>query len=268
MRLALALAAIALPIVPAMAQQAPDDPVREDGAQFQFSTGFDYERGDYGTEAEIEKQSVPVSLAVAKGRVRASAQVSYVRLTAPANVVAPSGPLGLPILVDPNRPDTVNTREGMGDLHLSAAYDLPVEGFNATLGTGVKVPTASVDKGLGTGKADYSVRADLAKPLGGITPFAGVAYTVTGDPEGFDLRNSLSAQAGASLRLAKSTTAHLGYAFAQSQVAGGEDDQRIVGGLNTGVGRNLSLGFYGSGGLSDGASDIGGGISLGVRFGR
>ncbi|MCT2558337.1 transporter [Tsuneonella sp. YG55] len=251
-----------------MAQQSPETPSGENGTRVQFSTGLDYEQGDYGTDTQMEKESVPLSLVVAKGRLRASAQTSYVRLRAPGNVVAPSGPLGLPILVDPTRPDTVDTRQGMGDLHLSAAYDLPVEGFNATLGTGVKVPTASVDKGLGTGKADYSVRADLAKPLGSVTPFAGVAYTVTGDPDGFDLRNALSAQAGASLRLAESTSAHLGYAFAQSQVAGGEDDQRIVGGLNTGVGKNLSLGFYGSGGLTDGASDFGGGVTLGIRLGR
>ncbi|MGN3973547.1 hypothetical protein [Tsuneonella sp. SYSU-LHT278] len=254
--------------MPALAQQSPAEPARDNAAHVQFSTGFDYERGDYGTGTEIEKESVPLSLVVAKGRVRASAQTSLVRLTAPANVVAPSGPLGLPILVDPTRPDTVDTRQGMGDLHLSAAYDLPLGGVSATIGTGVKVPTASVDKGLGTGKADYSVRVDLAKPLGSVTPFAGVAYTVTGDPDGFDLRNSLSAQAGASLRLAGSTSAHLGYAIAQSQVAGGEDDQRIVGGLNTGVGKNLSLGFYGSGGLTDGASDFGGGVTLGIRLGR
>ncbi len=267
MRPALALI-VAVFTVPANAQSAPDDAAKSDGARIQFATGLDYERGDYGTEAEIEKRSVPVALSVAKGRLRASAQVSWVHLTAPANVVAPSGPLGLPILVDPTRPDTVNTREGLGDLHVSAAYDLPIAGISASVGTGVKVPTASVDKGLGTGKADYSVRADLAKPLGNVTPFAGVAYTIAGDPERFDLRNSVSAQAGASLRLAGSTTAHLGYAFAQSQVARGTDDQRIVGGLNTGVGKKLSLGFYGSSGLSDGAPDLGAGITLGVGLGR
>ena len=176
--------------------------------------------------------------------------------------------LSLPILIDPTRPATQSTREGLGDLRVSAAYDLPVRGFFASVRTGAKLPTASTDKSLGTGKADYSIGADIAKPLGAVMPFAGVTYSMAGDLAGFELRNSFSGQAGAALRLGKTTNAQLSYAFAQSPLEAGDDDQRIVGGLNTGVGKDLSLGVYGSGGLSDGAPDIGGGVTLGLKFGQ
>lgn len=255
--------------VPVVAQD-PADPapgIGETHSQVEISSGIDFESGDFGTQADIEKTTVPLTVNVEKGRFRASAQLPWVRVTAPANVIAPTGPLGLPILIDPTRPSTRTTRQGLGDLRMNAAYDLPVPGFFASVRTGAKLPTASADKGLGTGKVDYSVGADVAKPLGAVTPFAGVTYTIAGDPDGFDLRNSFSGRAGAAVRLGKATTAQVGYAFAQNPLEAGDDDQRVVGGLNAAVGKSLSLGIYGSGGLSDGAPDISGGVTLGFKLG-
>lgn len=263
-------AALILCASPLFAQPAtePEAKPEDDSTRVEVSTGVDFERGDYGTGSDIEKTAIRAAVQLAKGRVRASAQLPWVRVTAPANVIAPTGPLGLPILVDPSRPATVTTREGLGDLRIAGSYDLPVLGLRASIGAGAKLPTASVAKGLGTGKADYSVSADVAKSLGAVTPYAAVTYTMAGDPEGFEVRNAFSGQAGAALHLGNSTSAHLGYAYAQSQVEQGEDDQRLVGGLNTAVGKCLSLGVYGSGGLSNGAPDVGGGVTLGIRLGR
>lgn len=268
MRYTVALIAVLI-AGPALAQETTNRApgTGETRANFEISSGVDFERGDFGTASVIEKATIPLTIGVAKGRVRASAQLPWVRVTGPANVIAPTGPLGLPILVDPTRPSTQSTRQGLGDLRVYAAYDLPVPGFFASVRAGAKLPTASTDKGLGTGKADYSIGADVAKPLGAVTPFAGVTYTMAGDPDGFALRNSFSGQAGAALRLGQATTAQLGYAFAQSPLDAGEDDQRIVGGLNAGLGKSLSLGVYGSRGLSDGAPDVGGGVTLGFKLG-
>lgn len=261
--------AILIGAAPALAQERTDlVQTSEARPKFEISTGVDFEHGDFGTQSNIEKTTIPLTVSASKGRVRLSAQVPWVRVTAPANVIAPTGPLGLPILVDPSRPSTINTRQGLGDLRVDATYDLPVPGFAARVRTGAKLPTASVAKGLGTGKTDYSVGADVAKPLGAITPFAGVTYTMPGDPEAYELRNSFSGQVGAALRLGKSTTAQLGYAYAQSPIDTGKDDQRIFGGVNAGVGKNMSLGVYGAGGLSNGAPDVGGGVTLGLKLGR
>lgn len=91
---------------------------------------------------------------------------------------------------------------------------------------------------------------------------------MAGEPEDLNLRNYVSGHAGASLRLGSSTSAHLGYGYGQSTIDTAEDDQRIFGGVNTGVSGGLTLGLYGSGGLSDGAPDVGGGVSIGLRFGN
>ncbi len=58
-----------------------------------MSTEFDFERGDFGTQSTIEKANIPLTVGVAKGRDRANAQLPWVRVTAPANVITPTGPL-------------------------------------------------------------------------------------------------------------------------------------------------------------------------------
>jgi hypothetical protein len=269
LRYALVIAALLAPS-PLLAQDLEDAPAVRDrsGPGFELSTGLDFEQGDYGTGSDIEKLSVPVTARLSTGRVHASAQLPWVRVTAPGNVIAPTGPLGLPILVDPTRPAEVTTREGLGDLRLGLAYDLSGRGVIGSVRSGVKLPTASASKGLGTGETDYSVGADLAKPIGPVTPFVGVTYTMPGDPEGLDLRNSVSGHAGAALRLGGTTTAHVGYGYAESSSDLVEDEQRVFGGVNTAVGGGVSLGLYGSGGLSDSAPDVGAGVTLGLSFGR
>lgn len=269
MRYAVALFAVLAPS--ALLAQDMDEaaPVRDErGRQLELSTGIDFERGDFGTGSEIEKLAVPLTVRASSGRVHASAQLPWVRVTAPENVIAPTGPLGLPILIDPSRPATVSTREGIGDLRVGVAYELPTSGVSASVRTGVKLPTASAKLGLGTGETDYSIGADVAKTIGAVTPFAAVTYTLAGDPEGLELRNYVSGHAGASLRLGRSTSAHLGYGYGQSTIDTAEDDQRIFGGVNAGVSGGLRLGLYGSGGLSNGAPDVGGGVTIGLSFGQ
>jgi Putative MetA-pathway of phenol degradation len=253
---------------PLWAQELNESPAVRDGhrPRFELSSGVDFERGDFGTGSEIEKVAVPLTARVSVGRLRASAQLPWVRVTAPGNVIAPTGPLGLPILVDPSRPAEISTREGLGDLRVGLAYDLPGEGFAASVRAGVKLPTASRSEGLGTGEADYHAGIDVSTKLGAVVPFASVTYTRAGDPAGVDLKNALAGQAGAALRLGRSTSAHLGYSYAEAANDASHDDQRVFGGVNAGLGGGVSLGVYGSGGVSKGAADLGAGVSLGLSF--
>jgi hypothetical protein len=216
---------------PLLAQNLEDTPAVQDGRvrEFELSTGLDFEQGDFGTGFDIEKLSVPLTMRASAGRVRVSAQLPWVQVTAPQNIIAPTGPLGLPILVDPSRPAGVSTREGLGDLRVGVAYDLSNRDVTASIRSGAKLPTASAEKGLGTGEIDYFVGADVAKPIGPIIPFAGVTYVIQGDPQGLDLRNSLSGHAGVSLLLGSSMSAHLGYGYAESASEIVKDEQRIFG---------------------------------------
>jgi hypothetical protein len=251
---------------PAGAQQSEpgQEPARTSrGSDLELYTGVEYQSFELDGDQDAEKVSVPLTARLTTGRLHVTAQIPYLRVTAPGNVVVPSGPLGLPILVDPAGTAPVTTRDGLGDLRLGAAYDLPLPGVSASLSTGAKLSTASTAKGLGTGETDYWVGADVSKAFGPVVPFAGVQYTKTGDPEGAELRDTWAGQAGAAFRLGGSTSAHAGYSFSNGASVLSRDEQRVFGGVNTGLGGGVSLGVYGSAGVS-GPADVGAGVSLGI----
>lgn len=255
--------------VPLAAQQRaevkPEAAFEDDDTTIEFFSGAEFQQIELNDGRKVEKFSIPVAAQVTAGRMRVTAQVPYMRVKAPGDVVVPSGPLGLPVLVDPAGPPEVSTREGIGDVRIDAAYQLPISGLNASVSGGVKLPTASTEKSLGTGETDYRLGADLSKTVGAVTPFAGVSYTKVGDPADYDLEDTLAGHAGAAVRLGRSTSAHLGYSYEENASSLVDDQQRVFGGVNTALGSGLSLGVYGSAGVN-GPTDIGAGVSLGVRL--
>lgn len=262
-----------LAVTPAIAadqpgEQSPAIRPAPRGPAMELSTGLEHQEGDYGTGERIETLSVPTSLRIGVGQVQFSATLPYLRIDAPGNVVGGGGTgfLGLPIIVDPTQPAARERREGIGDLRLGAAYTVPSAAVGLTFTGQLKVPTASERKGLGTGEFDYAVGAELSKTLGRVTPFVGVGYTMPGDPEGFDLRNSLSARAGLAAQMGPRVRGHVAYGYAQSLSPLFPDEQQISTGLNAGISDRLSLGIYGNAGLSEGAPDIGAGVQIGFRL--
>ena len=252
----------------AHAQEVQPRPAPPEDQATEVFAGVDYEQGDYGTEAKVETVSTSVGVAARTGRVRLAAAIPYLRTTAPVDVVVSQGGLfGTPLLVGGSNETVRSRREGLGDATLQAAYDLPVAGFAASIGGGVKLPTASRAKGLGTGKVDYAVNASLARPLGGgVTPFGSVGYSVLGKPEGFSVRNTLSATAGTRVALSEGASGALSYSYEQSASQNLADRQSIGVSLGVALGRKLQLGLQGEAGLSRGAPDMKLGLQIGAGF--
>lgn len=262
------LAATTLPLTGAQAQELQPHPSAHADRSAEVFAGVDYQEGDYGTGAKVETVSTSLGVAVRKGRVRLAAAVPYLRTTAPANVVVSQGGLfGTPLLAGGSNQTVRTTRQGLGDATLQAAYDMPVAGFTASLGAGLKLPTASRAKGLGTGKADYAVNAQVARTLGGgITPFAAIGYTVLGKPADFPVRNTLSGAAGTRVAISPGTAAVLSYSYEQSASQALTDRQSIGLGLGIALGCKLQLGLQGDAGLSRGAPDMKVGVRIGAGF--
>jgi len=182
-------------------------------------------------------------------------------------VVGGGGILGLPIIVDPTRPDARQVRSGIGDLRLGASHSLATAaGFELTLSGQVKLPTASAARGMGTGKTDFAVGAELARSFGPLTPYASVGFTMPGDSPDYVLRDSVSAAGGVALQFARGLRGNMSYAYAQSVSPLVPDEQRISAGVNANLFRSVSLGAYGNAGLSRGSPDVGAGVSLGFRI--
>jgi hypothetical protein len=269
--IAIFLAATALPMSgPAFAQvqELEPEPASNSDQAGEIFAAFDYQQGDYGTGAKVETASTTVGVGLRKGRVRVAVALPYLRTTAPVDVVVSQGGLfGTPLLASGGNQTVRTSREGLGDATLQVAYDIPVAGFAATLGGGVKVPTASITKGLGTGKVDYAVNAQIARALpGGITPFASVGYTMLGKPDGFAVRNTLSGTAGTRVALSSGASATLSYTYEQSASRMLADRQGIGVCLGIALGQKLQLGLQGEAGLSRGAPDMKLGLRLGAGF--
>lgn len=245
--------------------QEPRQTEAEPSTGLEASVGADYEEGDYGTDQKIRKLTAPATVKVYAGRFQLAASLPYTRIEGPGNVVTGGGLLGLPIIIDPTKPAGERTsRDGIGDLTLGASYAIPASAINVTLSGEVKLPTAAKD--LGTGRTDYAMAVEASRNIGNVTPFVGVGYTVPGDPDGYSLRNSLSLRAGLAARLGDHTQGYVAYSHSQSLSESLPDEQKVTSGLNTGVGKGLALGVYGTAGLSDGAPDVGAGIRLGLRI--
>lgn len=275
-------AAITFFAAPALAQETPPaasaepqpqpqpqaQPARQGSSTAaEFVTGVEYQEGDYFTGESVEIVTVQNAARLRTGRTTLSASLPWHRIEAPGNVVGGGGPLGLPIFVDPSRPAGRDVREGIGDLRLGVGHSLPsVGGVELTLSGQVKLPTASARRGIGTGETDVALGAEVARRFGPVTPYAAIGYTLPGDPERFELQNSLSARGGVALQLGRGLRGNLSYSYAESLRPLAADEQQISTGLNAALSRRLSLGIYGNAGLSDGAPDVGAGLSLGFRI--
>lgn len=234
----------------------------DDMPSLSVTTGVDYSSGDYGTGVDTNILVVPLSLRYKTGGLRISATLPWLRIDGSSAIVG-DGSGG--VIIDPNAPRTV--RNGLGDLSLGAAYLFPEEtlGFGLDLSARVKLPTASKAKGLGTGKTDVTVGAEVSKSFGPVTPYASVGYRMPGDPDGFDLHNAWNASAGASVALGRSVLI-ASYDYRESTSNLSQDSEEIFGAVSTPVSDRFNFTLYGTGGLSDGAPDYGLGAMITAKF--
>jgi len=249
--LALAVAAGAALATPAFAEDSVT-----------VTTGLDWSKGDYGTGSDTEILIAPLSLRYKTGDLRFTATLPWLRIDGASGIVG-DGSGG--VVIDPNAPRTV--RSGFGDVNLGAAWAIPEEklGFGLEFNGRVKLPTAKASRGLGTGKTDFAVGAEVSKSIGAVTPFVSVGYRMPGDPAGIDLHNAWNASAGASMALGKSVLiASYDYREATSNLS--RDSEEIFGAFSTPLSSRLNFTLYGSAGLTKGAPDVGVGSMVGLRF--
>ncbi len=149
---------------------------------------------------------------------------------------------------------------------MEAGYSLPIGSFDATIAGNVKIPTASREKALGSGEFDYGVGAQVSRRFGDFVPFVSANYTIFGEPDGFDVRNTLSGSAGSHVVLGTATSTTLSYMYEESAVESIADRQLIGLGLDTRVAKGVDLGLNASAGLTEDAPDarVGLRLSLGL----
>lgn len=260
----IAVAIATLAASPSLAQQG--GALRRDKSLgLSLTTGIDYSSGSYGGPAPTEILVVPFSLRAKRGPLRVSATLPWLRIEGPANIVG-GGEDG-PIVIDPNAPAPRRARQGLGDLSLGFDYVIPSEriaGLEVALGLRLKLPTSSESRGLGTGKADIGIVADISRPMGRLSPFLTLGYRMPGDPDGFPLRDSATVSAGTSATFGKLVAiGSYDYAGATSDLS--FDSHSLFGALAAPLTDSVTVTGYGTLGLSRGAPDHGLGLLLTFR---
>ena len=171
--------------------------------QWQFGSSPSFSTGKYGSDARTEVLHTPIT-------ARRLFRDGDISLVFPFTCIRGNGSVtvvnGSPVRQEPStRPGggaeaprgTVaaeDTNCGMGDIIVRGRYYLVDEhGWMPTIAVRahVKAPTASADRGLGTGRFDEGVGVEVSRTLAGqVLAMVDGGYTAIGRPTGVDYNNS------------------------------------------------------------------------------
>ncbi|MDP8218202.1 MAG: transporter [Candidatus Theseobacter exili] len=168
-----------------------------------------------------------------------------------------------------DNPDGGENESGFGDVFIGTKYmllneiDQPVD---LSLAATVKLPTADEDKGLGTGKADVTLRAAVAKTFGQILGVAGVGYTFVGEPDNVDWDNQILWGVEAAYLVNDEFHLNLGFTGRTARSSNSDDLAWVTVGGRYIFLESWQVGTGVSFGLTDDAADWGIDVWLGKRF--
>ncbi|WP_298192868.1 hypothetical protein [Novosphingobium sp.] len=154
-------------------------------------------------------------------------------------------------------------RGGLGDTTVTLAYSLPLgDHFTFEPRSRVKLPTASSRKGIGTGKVDVTLAADLVGTFGGTTLYASARRRFLGRTARFPVHDGWGFGAGASHALGPVLTLGADYDWLQSATPGRGPISEGTVWVSARLSRQLRLQAYGGTGFSSRSADTIGGLTL------
>ena len=223
---------------------------QDDATRFVLSTGVERDIGDYGGSYDIEELYVPLIASISNDRIGFRITVPYLSVKSPIDETS----------------DATETESGLGDISLSATLynviESPQLGFVVDVLAGVKLGTADVDKGLGTGENDVTVRADAFKFFDDVTLLASAGYRWRGDPEGVDIDDVMLASIGAAYFTAADDMVGVTFDFRESSYAGNDDIEELSVFYSHRFNDSFDLEVYALTGFGDSSPDWGAGLRM------
>jgi hypothetical protein len=157
---------------------------------------------------------------------------------------------------------------GVGDMYLYGSWELLGGGGDQptiSINPRIKVPTASTEKGFGSGKWDYGISATVRKRLGQYFLLGDVGFWMLGDPDSLNYRNPLVAGVGVGRFLNHNQTGLMLYYETYSTIVSGLDPLRQLSlGLSHRLREGVMLNIIGAAGLSESTPDLS--LSGGVEW--
>ncbi len=256
-------------------------------AQFTLGTGLDYSSGDYSGASKTQIWYVPLTGKLVSGPLSLRLTVPYLRVKAPSNVTViieggAGGGTGLSGGEGEGEDGggsgggttttsaNVTTREGLGDVVLSLAYNLWTDSrlpVGLDVGSKIKFGTADTAKGLGTGKNDYSLYTELFRVWDNkLDTFINVGYRWYGDTASANYRNTWLLSTGLAYPLSKALSVGVDYGYRQRLLAGLDAASEATAYLNYRFPSGHKLQFYTAKGFTQASPDWGGGASFAIPF--
>jgi hypothetical protein len=233
---------------------------------WEFRTGFDSSRGDYGVQPPTTTSFAPVgvtyyngawSLSVDSGYLRVKGPVSYVDITCQSDDELFRGDFDLAALTP-----GVRSAASIADTVIGVKYAFVADvarGIYVDVGGRLRAPTASRAKGLGTGHVGGDLQLDVTKLLGPWLAFGSVEYGLR-DKRDAD-RNPFALTVGGGRALTEKLSAGAFYHWRQSVVHGGGAAQEVFAYASYNLSARFFVTLYGAAGLSTAGADR----QLGVR---
>lgn len=244
-------------------QTQVESSARTEWGKVTLSTGVNYSTGKYGQSESTDIVSVPLTGKVEVDTWTVKLSVPYVSVTGPGNVVEGVGVVG----VGSGRR---STEAGLGDVTLTVTntvYENAASGTAVDVAGKVKFATADADKGLGTGKNDYSLAVEPSQMVGPVTVFGSLGYKVAGDPDGVELHNVVFASLGGAMKVVEGTSAGLVFdAQTRTSQSAPSAQRELTAFATTRLDDAWKAQFYLSRGLAEDSPDWGGGAGISFAF--
>lgn len=189
--------------------------------------------------------------------------VPYVRITGASNVIAGIG------VTTTGTPATIRTDSGLGDIVSAATYNFynsAATQIGADVTGKIKFGTADKDKGLGTGKNDYSVLLEVYKKMDRWTLLGGVGYAVLGSSADIPLNNVFNLTAASMYKISDMSNAGLSYDYRERSSSTNFAQSELTAFYVRKFDKAWKAQVYLLKGFSDGSPDWGGGATLNYSF--
>ncbi len=249
-----------------------------------LSAGFDYSSGKYGLDTTTDVWSVPLTLGYTGDRWAFRLSVPYIDVSGSSDVIPGIGrvdnrnPVSRGRSAGRGNPGativngtvvTTGSASGLGDVTASARYEF-VQSADRSFGMGLtglaKFGTADADKGLGTGKNDYSVALDIRKAYDSWTTYGSVGWTEYGNSSYIQLKNGFDATLGVGYHASADDTVGAYYLYHEKIAVGGSAQSELTAYWSRQLTDAARLQLYLLGGFADGSPDYGAGASIRYFF--
>ncbi len=227
--------------------------------QFSLGTGFDYSTGKYGNAKPTDILYIPVTGKYESDDLSLKLTVPYISITGPGGVIRGMGRFGRT-----TTRTTTTTNSGLGDITASAGYNVYSGGSLAfDLVGNIKFGTADANKGLGTGKNDYSAQIDGYRTHDRTTLFGTVGYRVYGSPvAGVALSNAPYGMIGFSQKMGDRASAGLMLDVARSPSIYSANQREVTVFATQRISSDMKVQAHVLKGFSNGSPDLAWGAML------